>query len=103
MPVVGRSVYRGRMGQTRYLELDRSTQLPLASMNVKNKKLDHRVIVHPQVFLVFLGESNQRTTLAILRVVRRIMLPILRNYRVAFLAELLDECRNLPRRISRFI
>ena len=32
------------MGQARYLELDRSTQLPLASWNVKNKKLDHRVI-----------------------------------------------------------
>jgi len=27
--VAGRAVYRRRMGQERYLELDRSTQLPL--------------------------------------------------------------------------
>src|SRR5262245_57675492 len=29
MKVAGRTVYRRRMGQSRYLELDRSTQLPL--------------------------------------------------------------------------
>ena len=29
MTVAGRAVYRRRMGQRRYLELDRSTQLPL--------------------------------------------------------------------------
>jgi predicted transcriptional regulator len=38
--VAGRTVYRRRMGQTRYPELDRSTQLP---QNVKSKKLEHRV------------------------------------------------------------
>jgi len=35
------------MGQRRYLELDRSTQLPLSpGCSVKNKKLEHRVLHH---------------------------------------------------------
>src|SRR5215510_11027766 len=36
--VAGRSVYRGRMGQARYLELDPSTQLPLASNGTSRAK-----------------------------------------------------------------
>jgi len=38
--VADRTVYRRRMGQTRYPELGRSTQL---LQNVKSKKLEHRV------------------------------------------------------------
>src|ERR1700752_4536306 len=38
MKVAGRTVYRRKMGQSRYLELDRSTQLPLGLTKRQDQK-----------------------------------------------------------------